>query len=636
MSLDLTTLNENQRRAVEWQDGPLLVLAGPGSGKTRVLTYRVARLIQDSSDKRFKVLGLTFTNKAASEMRDRINRLVPDAGSRILLTTFHSFCAELLRQHGHHIGLRPDFTILAQPADREAVLDDAISALGIRDEYTAERLLPLVTRLLDKNIDPTKAAQVLHGAGINDATRLADVYREYRSRLLSGNRLDFGALVAESIRLLEDKPAIGRQVRRIYPYVCVDEFQDTNESQYCILVHLVNPDTRNLFIVADDDQIIYQWNGASPERLNALRDQFDMTVVQLPENYRCPSDVIDVANKLIAHNLTRSSEKELLRSHKPIGDKPSIRVGEFASMPDEAKWVAQDIANRPSQERGECAVLARTRKVLDVIVEALNEADVHGYLSARKDEFVSPQLRLLHAMLRLANARQDREQLRRICKAFYSLEGISLDLRDVISAAAAEEGDYLRAWRGAALSRQELEEHTRSFICDAIPLLADHLAFKKFTAAAFDWFDQIEQAGTSDAASDPDYGEERTVWQQLTREIEGQFGGDNLSLHLLLQELDLRSKTPDPPAGAIPCFTIHASKGMEFGHVYLVGLVEDQLPSWAAKKKGDDSREIQEERRNCFVAVTRAQESLTLTYSKKVFGWRKEPSRFLREMELIE
>ncbi len=636
MTIDLSTLNENQRRAVEWQEGPLLVLAGPGSGKTRVLTNRVARLIQNSSDLRFKVLGLTFTNKAAGEMRERIEKLVPDASARVLLTTFHSFCADLLRQHGHHISLRPDFTILSQQTDREAVLEEALQALKIDHDYNADRLLPLVTRLLDRNIDPAEAAQALQDGGVNDAERLAEVYREYRKQLLRGNRLDFGSLIAESIRLLEEKPAICKQIRRIYPYVCVDEFQDTNESQYRILTHVVNPETRNLIVVADDDQIIYQWNGASPERLEALRTYFDMEVVQLPENYRCPSDVIDIANKLIGNNLARSVDKELLRANKPVSAKPSIRVERFDSLDDEAEWVAKDIASRTPGERARCAVLARTRKVLDVIVRALNKANVNGYLSVRKDEFVTAQFRWLHAMLRLANARQDSEQLRRVCKAFYTLEGISLDARDVVSAAAAQEGDYLRAWAAAALSRAEMEQHTRQFVTNAVPLLSDHLAFKKFTEAAFGWFDQIERTGSDNESSDVDYRDERTVWVQLTNDITSQFGADNLSLHLLLQELDLRSKAPEPPKGAIPCFTIHASKGMEFGHVYLVALVEDQLPSWAAKKKGDDSREMQEERRNCFVAVTRAQDSLTLTYSQEVFGWSKDPSRFLQEMELIE
>lgn len=172
MMIDLSSLNENQLKAVNWNEGPLLVLAGPGSGKTRVLTYRIARIIEETADKHFRLLGLTFTNKAAAEMRERIEALVPNAGERTLITTFHSFSADLLRQHGHHLGLRPDFTILAQPADRESVLDEAIERA--REEhgeidYRGERLMPLVTRLLDYGVTAEGAIEFLQKSNVNGA-----------------------------------------------------------------------------------------------------------------------------------------------------------------------------------------------------------------------------------------------------------------------------------------------------------------------------------------------------------------------------------------------------------------------------------------------------------------------------------
>jgi DNA helicase-2/ATP-dependent DNA helicase PcrA len=257
------------------------------------------------------------------------------------------------------------------------------------------------------------------------------------------------------------------------------------------------------------------------------------------------------------------------------------------------------------------------------------------YLSVRKDEFVSPQLQWLHGMLRLANSRQDREQLRRVCKAFYSLEGINLEVADIVSAAAAEDGDFLRAFRRLTLHRKELTESTRLMLKDTIDALADQLDFRGFIRDSFEWFQGFDQASANVTDQSNEFEEEKNVWNALTHDVDAKFGAVNVTLHQLLQELDLQSKTPPSPPGAIPCFTIHASKGMEFGHVYLVGAVEDQLPSWASKKKADDSKEMQEERRNCFVAITGAQESLTITFSKKVFGWAKEPSRFLHEMGLL-
>ena len=210
-----------------------------------------------------------------------------------------------------------------------------------------------------------------------------------------------------------------------------------------------------------------------------------------------------------------------------------------------------------------------------------------------------------------------------------------MEVGEVVSTAATEDGDYLRAYRSMSLNRSELAVSTRVLLEEGVNALADRLDFRGFIQASLTWFDGLETAGPDVEAERGDYVEEKDVWQELVNDINAEFGHDNVTLHLLLQGLDLRSKTPSPPVGAIPCFTIHASKGMEFGHVYLVTAAEDQLPSWAAKKKGADSHQMQEERRNCFVAITRAQESLTMTWSKQMFGWPKEPSRFLREMGLL-
>lgn len=636
--MDLSTLNENQLEAVQWDEGPLLVLAGPGSGKTRVLTFRIARLIEATPDKHFKILGLTFTNKAAAEMRERIGKLVPDAGERTLLTTFHSFSADLLRQHGHHIGLKPDFTIMVQDADRHSLLDEAIDQVKLAQPgLTSEKLLPLITRLTENDIAPDKALEVLQRGSFDDPGALAAVYKHYRALMIERNTLDFVGLIAEALGLLKERAGVRKQIQRIYPYVCVDEFQDTNLSQYKILRQLVNPKIKNLFVVADDDQIIYQWNGANPERLRSLHDDFGMKLLQLPENYRCPASVVELANKLIAHNFGRFAEKGVLKAHKESADSSVVSLHRFHEFSEEADWVAASIAARTAEERAKCAVLARTKKLLEQVVEALDEHGVAGYLAARKNEFESASLQWLHSILRLANSRNSREHLRRVCKAFFTLEGIDLNVRDIISHASAAEGDYLRSWAAAALIRSELSSTTRNLIEQSLlPVLADRLDFWRFQSDAFQWLDALPDTAPDAEGVFDEYEEEKETWNQLVNEIAAQYGKQEVTLHLLLQELDLRSKSPEPPRGAIPCFTIHASKGMEFDHVYLVGMVEDQLPSWAAIKKGDDSREMQEERRNCFVGITRAQETLTLSYSDRVQGWAKRPSRFLYEMGVLE
>ena len=634
--LDLETLNDRQLEAVNWENGPLLVLAGPGSGKTRVLTFRIALLIEANPNKHFKILGLTFTNKAAAEMRERIAGIIPVSGERILLTTFHSFAADLLRQHGHHAGLKPDFTILVQDADRHSLLDEAIDWAGSgQSNQTSERLLPLISRLIENDIAVEKATEVLQRGSFDDPDAIASIYQQYRKLMVEKNTLDFAGLIAEALGVLKKQPGVRKQIHRIYPYICIDEFQDTNLSQYKILKYLVNPETKNLFVVADDDQIIYQWNGANPKRLWTLRDDFGMKVIQLPENYRCPGDVVELANSLIIHNFDRYSEKGALTAHRQISDVSVVRVQQFDDFSEESDWVAKDIAARSDDDQAKCVVLARTRKLLEQVIDALEENGVHGYLAARKNEFESAPLQWLHSVMRLANSRNGREHLRKICKTFFTLEGIDLDIRDIMSHAGTEDGDYLRSWVKAALSRNELSDTTSTFLRTSLPILSERLDFWRFQDDAFAWLDSLPDTHPDTEGIFDQYQAEKETWHQLTNEISAKYGKQEVTLLLLLQELDLRSKSPTPPDKAIPCFTIHASKGMEFDHVYLVGMVEDQLPSWAAKKKGDDSREMQEERRNCFVAITRTQETLTLTYCKRLQGWTKEPSRFLQEMGVL-
>ena len=635
----LESLNANQLESVKWNNGPLLVLAGPGSGKTRVLTYRIARIIEETPGQYFKILGLTFTNKAAAEMRKRLESLVPNVSERTLLTTFHSFCLNILRQHGHHIGFKPDITVLPQEADREVVLEEAISMTREQHceiNYRGSQLLPLVSRLLDYSVSADDAVEFLKKRDIRGAELIGFVYKNFRNSMKENNELDFSGIIAETIELLIEKPSVRKQISRIYPYICVDEFQDTNRAQYQVLRLITNPTSKNLFVVADDDQVIYQWNGANPQRLKSLQSDFDVSVLQLPESYRCPSEVIEIANKLIEHNPTHYSEKLPLTAHKQGDTENVIRVKDFSSFEMEADWVASDIAKRSLETRIKCVILARNRRLLEQVLVRLTLHEVQANLSIRKDEFVSNPMVWLHSILRLANSRQDREQLRRVCDSFYELDGTMLNTEDIISDSTTDDGDYLRAWYRLALKRNEIDNKAKRFMNKTIPILIDRLDFWTFMKDSFEWFSFLPEIGLESEESYAEFDEEKETWNSLVNEIVSEFGKDPVTLNVLLQGLDLRSKTPNPPKGSVPLLTIHASKGMEFDHVYLVGLMEDQIPSWHATKKGDDSREMQEERRNCFVAITRVQQSLTLTYSHEVFGWRKEPSRFLREMELLD
>ena len=301
-------------------------------------------------------------------------------------------------------------------------------------------------------------------------------------------------------------------------------------------------------------------------------------------------------------------------------------------MDDEAAWIAKDISALNVKERANCAVLARTKRLLDLAGEKLEEAGVPVYFAARKDEFKSAPLRMLHSILRLVNSLEDKQSLARLLKAFYELEGISLDLAPVLSRASADGKDLLRTWLDEVKLRNSLRDQTRQLLDKDIKPLLNVLDYRSFADRLFRWAETCQASSEPNEDAFNEFEEEREVWELLLADITKKFEGEDVSLHQMLHELDLTSKTTPKPPQAIPCFTIHASKGLEFGHVYLMGLVEDQLPSWAAVKKGDKSLEMQEERRNCFVAITRAQNSLTITFSDQVFGWTKLPSRFLSEM----
>jgi len=319
MNLSDYQLNENQRTAVDWTEGPLLVLAGPGSGKTLVITLRAARLLRADADA--SVLALTFTTNAADEMRERLDKLMGGHADRAHLCTFHSFAGDILRQHGSHVGIQPDFSLITIDDDRVAVLEQVISNLQCdTSSIPSDRknLLFLLDRLFAESYDGRcEVASMIH-----TPPWLPQLFRDYCEALQQSNRLDYGGLLHFARKLLSQSAGVARLTRLAWQFICVDEFHDTNRAQYDLLHLLIGGQNPNLFVVADDDQIIYQWNGASPERLLALREDFGMEVLQLPENFRCPPVIIQLANNLISHNQTRSEGKEPLIARKTATKSP--------------------------------------------------------------------------------------------------------------------------------------------------------------------------------------------------------------------------------------------------------------------------------------------------------------------------
>lgn len=630
----ITKLTEIQRKAVDWNAGGLLVLAGPGSGKTQVLTCRIARLLDSSRDKNFRVLALTFTNKAADEMKGRVANFVPGLEERANIGTFHSFCAQVLRQHGVHLGIKPDFAIYALDADRRAVFEDALqnaSSAGHRVNVDDVRLLPLIDRMKARLVEPDGAAKVL--TKYSDAERIALAYRLYEEELRRLNALDFNSLVLEVHRLAVTYPAIAARYRRSHPYWLFDEFQDTNGGQYRLMKALAGGEFKNLFAVADDDQIIYQWNGASFRHIQTFLSDFSAEAMQLPTNYRCPPTIVEAANRLVAYNAQRSTDKKPLVAGKTelkFTEHQQMQLREFQTEDEEAQGIAKMIAKQGRTQWGETTVIARTRALLERMHAALQKQNVQSVIAQRRDDFLSPEFRWLVATLTQSIRPLDHRNFAVLVEAFNRVAATECSTEQIRADAEATGRSYFASWLDAA--KEAAAESTR---CRLMELIADlpnaSATFRAVIGQVLEEFKSV--AGAEEAKTDLE--EDLTAWTELSNDISRNVGRD-IALDQFLQELQLRSKEPTPKPDTVTLMTVHGAKGREFDYVYVIGLAEDVLPSYQSRQKGDMSPEMEEERRNCFVAITRTKERLILSRAEQYRGWKKEPSRFLVEMGLAK
>lgn len=625
---------KSQKMAIEWNDGPVIVLAGPGSGKTAVLTERIKRILLNSQDQSFRVLALTFTNKAAAEMSARILDGNQENDHRLFIGTFHSFCSEVLRNHGTYVGINSNFEIYSSDDD----VNDIISDLQLKYNEENGDTIP-------DNINVGKAIKYFEkhlciSDGDLDVVMPKTAYaREYKwfyhkyiEYMLANNVLDFDMLILMTFRLFKENPGIAKIYARTYKYINIDEFQDTNYGQYMLIKCMCGAKNNNLFIVADDDQVIYGWNGASHKRITEFREDYNAELIQLNQNFRCPKEVILAANKLIAHNSSRTVSKKPLESMKVLPEENHVFVNSFDDYIEEMAFVA-GLTKKIHEENPDdsICVIARNNRLLETAFEEAEKVGVECEKSKRKTDFETPYVLSLYLLLKLANHRNDIKVLKQIIAIFEQALLISINLEEVLTNAELSNQDYMSALSEEIKGKLGDDNFEKSFELE----LSEGKNFISFIQKAFDWsenrIDQIEDESHKEQAKQ-EFLIEKKIWTDFERHLSYNYDLDEITVATYMQEFAMISKESEPAKDAVQFLTIHASKGKEFDHVILIGMVNDELPSFQSMKKGIDSVEMEEERRNCFVAITRTQKKLYLTYSAKYYGWRKNPSLFLNEM----
>lgn len=626
---------DSQNKAIKWDDGPAVILAGPGSGKTAVLTGRIRRILRENADQTFRILALTFTNKAAQEMSERILDGIDDINHRLYVGTFHSFCSEVLRNHGSYVGVKSDFDIYSSSDDLNYVIEEICNDYKhIDDNFPSEKLKLLnMINFFERKLCFSEEDVEKNMPSIEYGDAYKWIYIEYLHRMLNNSTLDFDMLIMLTYKLFKTKPAIAKIYAKTYRYVNVDEFQDTNYGQYMVLTSMCGAINKNIFIVADDDQVIYGWNGADHRRISQFKEMYGAELIQLNQNFRCPNEVIAAANKLISHNSGREKNKKPLEAMKVISDNnPHIYFKEFEDEISEAKAMPGIINNINDNHPGETiCVLARTNRLLDLAFQETKKVGIECEKSKRKSDFETPYVLWMFLILKLANRRTDKRLLKELVVVLSGGLGFDIDEEEIILESDLTDGDLLKALRTKCKGLFNDENFEKSFSLN----LVEGKDFIGFVDDAFKW-DESQINKIDDVANREqvyqNYEIEKKVWVDFQRHLGYNYNLDEILIATYIQEFSMVSKEEEPREKAVQFLTIHASKGKEFDHVIIMGMANDELPSFQSLKKGLQSTEMEEERRNCFVAITRAKKVLYLTYAQKYFGWRKEKSIFLNEM----
>jgi DNA helicase-2/ATP-dependent DNA helicase PcrA len=636
----LETLNPSQRAAVEQIKGPVMIVAGAGSGKTRVITYRVAHLIRSGVDP-FSILVLTFTNKAAREMRERIMKVVGNEAKNIWMGTFHSVFARILRVEAQHIGYPSNFTIYDSD-DTKSLIRTILKEMQLDDKlYNANFVYNRISTAKNNLISPT---EYLQNKGIqaedNSSGRgqLGLIYQTYAQRCYRAGAMDFDDLLFKMNVLVKDHPAILYKYQNKFKYLMLDEYQDTNFSQYLIVKKLAAIH-ENICVVGDDAQSIYAFRGADIQNiLNFEKDYPDLNVYKLEQNYRSTQTIVSAANSVIARN-TNQLEKDVF-SKNELGDK--IKVLRAFSDNEEGKIIAESIVENRSLSNlpyKAFAILYRTNAQSRSMEEALRKLNVPYKIYGGTSFYQRKEIKDLIAYFRLTFNPNDEEAIKRVIN--YPRRGIGNTSIERVMIAANEKNIAL--WDVISNPSAYLDGRTAGTITPFSILIQSFQAAAQ-NSNAFDAAMHIAQhSGILKELYNDKSVEGISRYENIQELLNGikEFSErediEDRGLDVYMQDIALltnEDNDKDPNADAVSLMTIHASKGLEFPQVYVVGLEENLFPSQRSLSSRSD---LEEERRLFYVAITRAEKKLYLSYATSRYKWGSlhncEPSRFLDELD---
>ncbi|XCP86949.1 DNA helicase PcrA [Roseburia hominis] len=635
------SLNNMQQEAVYHTEGPLLILAGAGSGKTRVLTHRIAYLIDEKGINPWNILAITFTNKAAGEMRERVDRIVGYGSESVWVSTFHSMCVRILRRYIDRLGYDSNFTIY-DTDDQKTLMKDVCKYLQIDTKMYRERtLLGAISSAKDEMITPEEFT--LKAEGDFNRKKIAQAYTEYEKQLRSNNALDFDDLLVKTVQLFQTQPDVLEYYQNRFRYIMVDEYQDTNTVQFK-LVSILAGKYQNLCVVGDDDQSIYKFRGANIRNILNFEQEFpNAKVIKLEQNYRSTGNILDAANAVIRNNKGRK-EKSLWTDNGQ-GDK--IQFRQFDTGFDEAEYIVDDIKGQV--QKGKCiwkdfAVLYRTNAQSRMFEEKLVLQGVPYKIVGGVNFYARREIKDLLAYLKTVDNGRDDLAVRRIINV--PKRGIGLTTIGRVQQYAGEREigfyDALLAAKGIpGIGRSAGKLESFAALIEHFKAESAHMSLSELMEEILDttaYLEELKADSDIEAESRIENVEElKNKIAAYEESCEEEGAKPTLSGFLeevaLVADIDSLDETTD----YVVLMTLHSAKGLEFPHVYLAGLEDGLFPSYMSIS-GDDPLEVEEERRLCYVGITRAKEELTLTCARRrmVRGQMQynAMSRFLKEVPL--